>query len=77
MSRLQKKTIGIRVMVFNKTFNNISVILWWSVLLFEETRVLGENHRPARKTINQVFISKIGDFQDLSTSRLKKRSTEH
>ena len=26
-------------MVFNATFNNISVISWWSVLLFEETRV--------------------------------------
>jgi hypothetical protein len=25
----------------------ISVILWWSVLLVEETREPGENHRPA------------------------------
>jgi hypothetical protein len=25
------------VMVFNATFNNISVISWWSVLLVEET----------------------------------------
>jgi hypothetical protein len=25
------------VMVFNTTFNNISVILWWSVLLVEKT----------------------------------------
>jgi hypothetical protein len=25
------------IMVFNVTFNNISVILWWSVLLVEET----------------------------------------
>jgi hypothetical protein len=31
-------------MVFNATFNNISVITWWSVLLMEETRVPGENH---------------------------------
>ena len=36
-----------RVMVFNATFNNISIILWWSVLLVEETKVPGENHRPA------------------------------
>jgi hypothetical protein len=35
---------GGRVMVFNATFNNISVISWLSVLLVEETRVLGENH---------------------------------
>jgi hypothetical protein len=33
-------------MVFNVTFNNISVILWLLVLLVEETRVSGENHRP-------------------------------
>ena len=33
-----------RVMVFNATFNNISVISWRSVLLVDET---GENHRPA------------------------------
>jgi hypothetical protein len=29
-------------MVFNATFNNISVISWQSVLLVEETGVLGE-----------------------------------
>jgi len=32
-------------MVLNTTFNNISVISWWSVLLVEETEVPGENHR--------------------------------
>ena len=37
----------VRVMVFNATFNNISVILWRSVLLVEETGVPGENNRPA------------------------------
>jgi len=31
-------------MVFNATFNNISVISCWSALLVEET---GENRRPA------------------------------
>jgi hypothetical protein len=34
-------------MLFNATFNNFSVILWWSVLLVEETEVIGENHQPA------------------------------
>jgi len=29
-------------MVFNATFNNISVISWWSVLLVEETGVTRE-----------------------------------
>ena len=32
-------------MVFNATFNNISVISWQSVLLVEETGGPGENHR--------------------------------
>ena len=35
--------LGIRDVVFNATFNNISVILWRSVLLMMET---GEHHRP-------------------------------
>ena len=33
-------------MVFNATFNNISVISWQSVLLVEKIGVPGENHRP-------------------------------
>jgi hypothetical protein len=33
-------------MVFNATFNNISVISWRSVLLVKKTGVPGENHRP-------------------------------
>ena len=38
--------VSVRAMVVNDTFNNISVILWRSVLLVEEIRVPGENHRP-------------------------------
>jgi hypothetical protein len=38
---------GVRVMVLNATFSNISIISWLSVLLVEETRVPGENHRLA------------------------------
>jgi len=34
-------------MMFNATFNNISVISCESVLLVEETGVPEENHRPA------------------------------
>jgi hypothetical protein len=36
-------------MVFNTTFNNISVISWWLVLLVEETGVLCENHWPVTR----------------------------
>jgi hypothetical protein len=39
--------IGVRVMALNATFNNISVISWLSILLAEETGVLGENYQPA------------------------------
>ena len=35
----------VRVIVFNATFNNISAISWWSVLLVAETGVPGVNHR--------------------------------
>ena len=34
------------LMVFNVTFNNITVISWRSVLLVEETGGPGENYRP-------------------------------
>ena len=34
------------IMVFNATFNNISVISWRSVLLVEETGIPKKNHRP-------------------------------
>ena len=40
--------IGLGYMVLNATFNNISAISWRSVLLVEETGVLGENHRPGK-----------------------------
>ena len=33
------------VMVFNATFNNITIISWWSVLLVGETGVPGEIDR--------------------------------
>jgi hypothetical protein len=46
---LTETVFFVRAMVFNATFNNISVILWRSVLLVEETGVPGENHRPAAR----------------------------
>jgi hypothetical protein len=46
-------------MVFNATFNNISVISWRSVLLVEETVVHGENHRLVashRQTLSHIGV---------------------
>ena len=42
-------------MVFNATFNNISVLSWQSVLFVEETGVSGENHVPVE---NEAHIFK-------------------
>ena len=47
----------IGLLVFNATFNNISVISLRSVLLVEET---GENHRPVasgRQTLSHTVVS--------------------
>jgi hypothetical protein len=41
----------VRVMLFKATFNNISDILWKSVLLVEGTEVHIENYQPA--AVNQ------------------------
>ena len=44
------------LIVFNATFNNVSVILWWSVLLVEDP---GENHRPVSnhwQTLSQNVV---------------------
>ena len=46
------------LMVFNATFNNISVISWRSVLLVEETGGPGENHAWNRRCAN-VHLSTI------------------
>ena len=48
--------MGLRVMVlvFNATFNNISAISWWSILLMERTGVPGENHR---QTVSHNVVS--------------------
>jgi hypothetical protein len=44
-----------RVMVFNATFINISVISWQSILLMGEAGVPGENHGPAACNVLKAF----------------------
>jgi hypothetical protein len=56
-------------MMFNATFNNISVMSWQSILLVEETSVLGENHRPAASH-GQTLSHKV-----VSSTPLHERST--
>jgi hypothetical protein len=46
LRRMNNVNDGVGVMVFDATFNNISVISWHSILLVEETGLPRENHRP-------------------------------
>ena len=44
-----------RIMVFNTTFDNISAISWWSVLLMEETGVLSKKPTTRRKSLTNFI----------------------
>jgi hypothetical protein len=60
---------GIRLMMFNATFNNISAISWWSVLLVEET---GENNRPVAshsQTLSHNVVSSTPRHERNSSSQ--------
>ena len=66
-------TVVLWFMAFNATFNNISVISWLSVLLVEETRVSGENHRPVvshRQTLSHSVVSSTPRHERSSNSQL-------
>jgi len=54
-------------MVINATFNNISITLWPSVLLEEETGVPRENHRPAASHWQALSNNVVGAGFDLTT----------
>jgi len=59
------------LMVFNATFNTISVILWRSVLFVEETGIPGENHQPVAshwQTWSNALYT--GSYLVLSRARL-------
>jgi len=61
------------LMVFNATLNNISVISWRSVLLVEETGVLGGNHRPGSshwQTLSHIVVSSTPCHERDSNSQL-------
>ena len=63
---------GGRIMVCNATFNNISVISWWSVLLVEETRVSRENRRPVESHWQSLSHNVVS-----STPRLRGIGTQN
>ena len=52
-------------MVFSATFSNTSAISWRPVLVVEEARVLGENHRPWASiwlTLSPAAVSRVYHF---------------
>jgi hypothetical protein len=63
-------------MVFNATFNNISVILWQSVLLVEETMQSTRRKSLTCQTLSHYTInySLRSQYQDMRTSRLGTQS---
>ena len=71
---------GVRVMVFNGTFNNISVISWWSVLLVEKQEYPEKTTDMTRVTDELYHIMLYGIHHawagfDLTT--LAKRKSQH
>jgi hypothetical protein len=67
-------------MLFNGTFNNVSTISWWSVLLVEETGVPGENHRPASshwQTLSHNIVSSTSRLNEVRTQTLVVIDTDN
>ena len=65
-------------MVFNATFNNISVISWRSVLLVEEAGVHGENPRPVARhcqTLSHNVIHLLLEIQKYSFKSVNSSDT--
>ena len=66
--------VRVRVMVFNATFHNISVMSWRSVLLVEETVVPGENHRPVAshsQTLSHNVVSSTPHMSRIQTHNVR------
>jgi len=71
--RMFHSQIELWFMVFNATWNNISVISWRSVLLVEKTGVPRENHRPVAsywQTLSHNVVSSTPRHERDSNSQL-------
>jgi hypothetical protein len=49
----------VRIIVFNATFNNMSVILCRAVLLVKETGVARENHQPVTDKLYHIMLYRV------------------
>jgi hypothetical protein len=71
---------SVQILVLNTTFNNISVILWRSVLLVKETVVPGENHRPVAshwQTLSHNVVSSRPRLSRIQTLNVSGENTQH
>ena len=66
----------VRVVVFNATFNNITVISRRSALLVEGIRVPGENHRPATTHCQTLSHNVVSSTPRLSWIRTHNVSSD-
>ena len=65
--------------MLNATVNNISALLWRSVLLVEETRELGENHRHAAshlQTLSHNVVSSTPHHEGIRLTTLEVIGTD-
>jgi hypothetical protein len=60
-----------KLWVFNATFNNISVLSWWSVLLAEDTKVPGENPRCITRHSIFFYVKSISDNPNIMKRKFK------
>jgi hypothetical protein len=70
--------LRVKVIVFNATFNNISVTLWQIVLLIGETRETGNigYTRHKAKTNNPEKLATLGT-QDIRRKQATQRNWQH
>ena len=66
---------GVTVLVFDATFNHISVISWRSVLLVEKSGIPGENHR--LKTLLHNVVSSTPRLSGIQTPTLVVICTDY
>ena len=68
--------LGVRVMVFNATFNNISDISWRPVLLVQENGITRDNHPPATSHIQTLLHNFVSSAPSLELTTLVMIGTD-
>ena len=61
--------LGVGIRLYIATFNDISVISWWSVLLVEETEVPVRSHRPVASRWQTLSHNDVSSTPSLSGIR--------